>query len=582
MRGMWVVLMIIWAGAAVVQAQEVDTLSYYQGSIAYWAEFPNTSGGDHYDKAGMMVTPLQDGVLLEFAIFEYVPPFSYTDGDFLVTVYSNTYGGGLALPGAPLTGTMAFDAADFNSTTGWNYLDISPLGFTFSAGDTFHVVWEYVPETDETFHTLLTDEAPPLVSSMHQVENDSWGYWFAGAGDALEAVVVEYTGTVPAALSIQPDWWDMGQVETGADLVRPVDLINSGGEVLTISNLVLTNPEVFSFQPMDLPLTILPLDTVTVDLIYNSLEPGIYDTTSLVVEHDGQVAVSVSSFWTRAGATDAEWLSNEWMDDPGEPVWYQTSFADTTEPWALYSGFHRSPWFAGHFWSYPADSVADLLWTVIPNPDLSSLEITFAQNQLSPEDTQLHHLWLGHVEQDTVYWNYYFDLTEITVEDNLWHYVAADAGFLFADSLCVGFFYAGSYADAWYLDDVALNIGPDLELDISENAGNVEITWQDGFAGVVNIYSAPLPYGPFTYLVSVPASTGMLSLPVDTDHCFYRATLSQEEPGQMVHLTHSSVFPAQSYGLESLPHLLEKSIGVQPNAATAPQPLQRVSLFGGE
>ena len=510
-----------------------DTLSWYEGSITSYGGFPHVQGNSVYDETSFMITPTADGILQEFGFLTFFNGFEYPTGVMQVSVYSNVWQDDQAVPGEPLTGTLQFSGTDFSFSPEWTYLDLSALGFTFTADEQFQLVWEYIPSGTEHLNLLLTDP-PNLVSGMHLLNQDSWGHWFNNAGDPLETVVVEYNENPPASLIITPHFLDMGLVETETTLSAEINLTNGGGEALTITGMTNSNPGHFQMLDVDFPLILDVGESVDIQVNYSSVYPIVQDSVSLVFSNDGSPLVTETVCNLVAGASAADYLTNQWAEDEDEPVWLQMQMGDEGETWALYEGFNRAPWFAGQEFSTPTILVNNLLFTVLPNPGEYPLSIQFVQNQLFPEDTEFHSLFVGHMNGDTLVQDYEAVLwdesdpahqdSSLLVWDNSWHGIHMNSVDMPYQDVVVGFQYQGEYADSWYVDDVETDFLTPPMIDIALAAGaQVRIHWQPIPVGTIHVYSASDPDGEFTEITQVPASQGEY---FDTlsNRRFYRVT----------------------------------------------------------
>jgi hypothetical protein len=565
-------------------AEDCETIAYHssQGGAGWYAGFPMlaTASGD-FTKVGYYIDPPANGTVegmrMQFYNVEAAVPHL---GTFRVWCYSDTSGS----PESILAGPLDFDASTFTASYGtWDEMDLTPLGFSFTSGTPYHVVWEFLPAapgTDEL--SVLGTNGTNVGNQMYNDTQTAWGWWFTDSGDLLEEVDVCYTEVPPGNIVLDRNFVDMGRIEDGLDLETTFYAINDGGMDATVNSVSVSNSATFAASVV--PATLAAGDSALVTVTYNSGGTTTFrDTTTVYV--DWGVVLDTVEFFGIAGSSACEELVNDWDGEPNELDWYETNYGPTTQTWGFFFGLDRDPSFAGHQYS-ATDTSANMLWTILDNPAQDDLALTFAQNQAYPAWTVFHALYVGNIADDTLSWDYYFDLSDSTllVWDGIWSHITAGLTDL-PDSVAVGFYYEGYDADNWFIDDIEFCYEepafcpPVAITGITAGGGTVSLTWAPVADVMVNIYESADAYdfSGATLVASVDGSLGAASGATVLTTGFYNAVVDCNPPARLSNgmTKQSSKLPASTLSTAHVAKQAARSMDLrEQKAAVQVRPLK--------
>jgi|GEM_PF-2478869 len=522
------------------RAQDCSFIAYHTGyPVTWYASFPLASGSNTFSKIAYYLNPVAAGDLMTLRLQFYnnnLSPALGHQGNLLVSVYSDNP----ADPGTPLSvvaGPMSVSTNAFATVYGtWDTVDLSPLAYSFSTGVPFHVVWEFVPAI--TGHKL----APLGVNGLGyaagcQMYNSTavppaWGWWFSSRGDLLEEVELCYSSTPPGNLVLGNYFVDMGRLEVNQSRSDSFYATNTGGMNTTITGLATTNPATFSASLAGgLPQVLAPGDSALVTFTYTPGSTAVFrDTTSVNLSWtSNSLPVAVESFFTIAGSSEGQ-LTNDWTGSPEELDWFLSASGDTSitgSTWQLYSGgLNRHGYLAGHIYTAVGDTASSELYTFLDNSNLDDISWRFAYTQNYPTDTQDHALLVYGVEGGLLTYLYGYDITSFQQQSPTWAHLTASLDSL-PDSLACSFYYGGSYADSWFIDDVdftrscsAIDIAVDGPI-----GGNVEISWAAFPGETVKILHSASAYdfSAATVVATEPSELGLALVPVAGTAGYFRA-----------------------------------------------------------
>ncbi len=506
---------------------------------------------------GMYVNPAADGTLEAVSILFYT--YGTYDGTFRINVYD--YDSVEDAPGSAVTGNLDLDPSTFDLYPTWQEIDLTSLGYSFLEGEPFFLVWEFLPTTPGTdeisflYYNVGTNDASTMGGHI-DATSSFWGYWWTGADDIFQTITVDYAEAPPGDITLNNTFQDLGRTELNTPAEYVLTATNTGGLDAIVTSLTTTNLTYFTATTTEtLPFTMAPGDTMAVTVTYNPLSAVAFRDTATVLVNwnpDG-LASTYSDFFTIAGSTDCEYLSNTFIEEEELP-WFISQYDDTTDTsWYIYSsGLYRGPYFAGHPYSDAGHMVADMLWTYLPNPDEMDIELTFAQNMRWPDYTYAHNLYVGYIDGDSLTWDYYFDLSDSTslVWGDYWEHIGALCTGL-ADTVAIGIYYEGEDADDWFVDDVEFcfvepEVCDPVLLNITYNTltAYVDLSWVPIADTEILIYGSIDPYGTKAFEVTVDGSLGTVSLPMADTKYFYHAVVNCDP--ELPVSRHEATIPVES------------------------------------
>jgi hypothetical protein len=534
-RILWIVVLLLASLGA--KAQVCDTVKYYDGYAAsFYASFPLVSAPNNFTKVAYYIDPAANGSLTFLRMMFYnnnIAPAVGHNGSLRVWIYSDD----ITTPGTPasvVAGPVDFPTNAFVTAYGsWDQVSLAGLGYNFLAGVPFHVVWEFLPST--AGHKLAPLGVTGVGSAFgNQMFNQgavppAWGWWFTGRGDLFEEVGLCYTATPPGNLELATLQVDMGRVEVGQTLSETFTATNNGGMNTTVTGISVTNPALYSASIAGLPVVLTPGQSVDFNVTF---QPGanvvFRDTTSVDIAWTSNAVAHSSDFFAIAGSSEGT-LTNDWSGSPSELDWYISASGDTSYAgayWQLFSGgFNRSFPLAGHRYTAEGDTASSELYTLLDNSLGDDLTLRFAHTQNYPADTQNHALLVYGVEGGLLNYLYGYDITSFTQQSPTWAHLTASLDSL-PDSVAVSFYYGGTFADDWFIDDVELvrSCTP-IEISVLSEGGNVVIGWTPFAGETVKILRSAEPYdfSGATEVGSASSAAGTISLPAGGTRWFYQA-----------------------------------------------------------
>jgi hypothetical protein len=534
MNRLFLILGLVLSFTLGASAQDcVDVEHYSAYSITSYLSFPFTSSssGNTYDKVAFYVEPVADGDLTSLSLMSYNGNTGTGfDGTFRVWAYADSSG----YPTTVLAGPQDYATAGWTASYGtFDVVDLSALGYSFSSGVPFHVVWEFIPTVagDALQPLAVTGVGSAFASQMLNATLGEWGWWFTGLGDLVQIVEVCYSETPPGNFALSSAFIDMGRIEVGGSLSEGFYGYNSGGMTTTLSALNVTNPAYFSASTATLPVDLAPGDSVYITVDFTPGSEAIFrDTTSVdCIWTSNGMPAEATNFFTIAGSSDGA-LTNDWAGAPDEMDWFVSASGDTSisgATWQLFSGgLNRNGPLAGHYYSAPGDTASSELYTFIDNASLGNITWRYAYTQSYPTWTLDHALLVYGVENDTLTYLYGFDVTSFQQQSPTWAHLTAELDSL-PDSLACSFYYGGSDADSWFLDDVEFIKSCDpIVLDASLGAGSLlELNWTPFAGESVIIYQSDDAYdfSAATAIATVPSDLGSYSFAASGAKRFYRA-----------------------------------------------------------
>ncbi len=537
-RRLFYLLTLLLTLGSQARAQDCNFIAYHTGyTVAWYASFPLVSGANTFNKVAYYLNPVAAGDLMTLRLQFYnnnLVPIVGHQGTFNVSVYSDNP----ADPGTPLAvvaGPMAVSANGFAAVYGtWDTVDLSPLNYSFATGVPFHVVWEFVPSV--TGHKLaplgVNGLGYALGCQMYNAGTSAWGWWFTSRGDLLEEVELCYSTTPPGNCMLSNSFVDMGRLEVNQSRSDTFYAFNTGGMNTTITGLATTNPATYSASIQGgLPRVLAPGDSALVTFTYSPGSAAVYrDTTSVNLSWTSNaLPTDVASFFAIAGSSEGK-LTNDWTGSPGELDWYLAASGDTSitgSTWQLYSGgLNRHGYLAGHIYTAEGDTASSELYTFLDNSNLDDISWRFAYTQNYPADTQDHALLVYGVEGGLLTYLYGFDITSFQQQSPTWAHLTASLDSL-PDSLACSFYYGGSYADSWFIDDVdfmrscsAIDIAVD-----GPAGGNFEITWAAFPGEMVKVLRSANAYdfSAATVVATEPSELGLALVPASGTAGYFRA-----------------------------------------------------------
>lgn len=535
-RFLWLMLLLVASLGA--RAQVCDTVKYHDGfGISFYGAFPvvqTVAPFYTFNQVAYYIDPAANGSLTFLRLMSYnnnLAPVVGHIGTLRVWIYSDD----TVTPGRPATilaGPVDFSTNGFATVYNtWDQVSLTGLGYTFTAGVPFHLVWEFLPSV--AGHKLavlgVTGASYALGNQMYNFTTSQWGWWFTGRGDLMQEVGVCYTATPPGNLELSDFQVDMGRVEVGQSLTETFTATNNGGMNTTVTGISVTNPALYNASIAGLPVVLAPGQSVDFDVTFQPGANVIFrDTTSVDIAWTSNAVAHSSGFFAIAGSSEGT-LTNDWSGNPDELDWFISADGDTSYAgayWQLFSGgFNRNFPFVGHRYTVEADSASSELYAIVDNSMGDDLTLRFAQTQNYPGDAESHALLVYGVEGGLLNYLYGYDLTPFTQQSPTWAHLTAVLDTL-PDSVAVSFYYGGSFADDWFIDDVELvrSCTP-IEISVVQSGGNVEIGWTPFAGETVRILRSAEPYdfSSAVEVASAPSMDGELSLPISGARWFYRA-----------------------------------------------------------
>ncbi|MFA7331644.1 MAG: hypothetical protein WC326_11295 [Candidatus Delongbacteria bacterium] len=531
-RILWILLLLVASLGA--RAQQCDTIAYHDGYAAtFTSSFPLVSGTNNFTKVAYYIDPAAAGALTFMRLQFYnnnLAPVVGHNGTLRVWVHGDNAGE----PGSVVAGPVDFNAAPFAAVYGtWDQVNLAGLGYSFTGGVPFHVVWEFIPST--AGHKLAVVGVTGTGAAFgNQMFNQgavppAWGWWFTGRGDLIQQVGLCYTVTPPGNLELADLDVDMGRVEVGQSLTETFTATNTGGMNTTVTGISVTNPALYSATIAGLPVVLAPGQSVDFSL---SFQPGanviFRDTTSVDISWTSNAVAHSSQFFAIAGSSEGT-LTNDWSGAPEELDWFISADGDTSYAgayWQLFSGgLNRSFPLAGHRYTAEGDTASSELYTLLENPLGDDLTLRYAYTQNYPDDTVQHALLVYGVEGGNLNYLYGFDVSTYTQGAPVWAHLTAQLDSL-PDSVAVSFYYGGSYADDWFIDDVELirSCTP-IQISILQQGGNVVVGWEPFAGETVRILRSADAYdfSGASVVASESSSVGDVTLPATGSQWFYRA-----------------------------------------------------------
>jgi hypothetical protein len=531
-RVVWILLLLVASLSA--RAQQCDTIAYHDGfAVTFYASFPLVAAPNNFTKVAYYIDPAANGNLTFMRMQFYnnnLNPVVGHNGTLRVWVHADVAGE----PGTILAGPVDFSTNAFVTTFGqWDQVSLAGLGYSFTNGVPFHVVWEFIPAPANPTHKLaplgVTGAGSAYGNQMYNAAVSQWGWWFTGRGDLLQEVGVCYTTTPPGNLDLSDYQVDMGRVEVNQSLSETFSATNSGGMNTTVTGISVTNPAVYTASIPGLPVTLAPGQSVDFTVTF---QPGanvlFRDTTSVDIAWTSNSVPGISEFFAIAGSSEGT-LTNDWTGGPAELDWFisadgDTSIAGTT--WQLFSsGFNRNFPFVGHRYTAQGDTASSELYAITANPLLDDISLTYAYTQNYIADTQLHALLVYGVDGDSLNYLYGFDVTSFTSASPVWSHLTAALDSL-PDSVAVSFYYGGTFADDWFLDDIEfVRSCTPIQIDVVLAGGDVVIGWEPFAGETVKILRSADAYdfSAATVVASVSSAAGSVSQPAAGSKWFYRA-----------------------------------------------------------
>lgn len=531
-RVVWILLLLLSSLGA--RAQQCDTIAYHDGfAVSFYASFPLVAAPNTFNKVAYYINPAADGNLTFMRMQFYnnnLNPALGHNGTLRVWIHDDAAGE----PGSVVAGPVDFATNAFVTTFGqWDQVSLAGLGYSFTNGVPFHVVWEFIPAPATPTHKLaplgVTGVGSAFGNQMYNSATSQWGWWFTNRGDLLQEVGVCYTSTPPGNLALSDLQVDMGRVEVGQTLSETFTATNTGGMNTTVTGISVTNPALYSATIAGLPVTLAPGESTDFTV---SFQPGanvvFRDTTSVDIAWTSNAQPATSSFFAIAGSSEGL-LTNDWNGAPAELDWFLSADGDTSYAgayWQLFSGgFNRNFPFAGHRYTAQGDTASSELYAILPNPLLDDITVSYAYTQNYSVDTQLHALLVYGVEDGILDYLYGFDVTSFTSDSPLWSHLTATLDSL-PDSVAVSFYYGGTYADDWFIDDIEFvrSCNP-IQIDVVMAGGDVVIGWEPFAGETVRILRSADAYdfSAATEVASAPSEDGSVSQPAAGSKWFYRA-----------------------------------------------------------
>ena len=393
-------------------------------------------------------------------------------GNLQVQVCSDVAG----QPGAAISQTFTFPTATALSWPQWSEFPLGDPGISLPAGASW-LVWSFVPEDDSRL-VVYTGEG--LNQSCLLGKDQTWLGWPV-ADDLQQRVLLVYSGEeAPCARLELGSESHLGTLPVQSAGLLP--LWNRGPGALQLQQCwQFGNGTMTLDLPQDLPLEMAAGDTLYVPYTCQAAGASA-DSCELVCQWSDGSGVRLFEESLRFRLASCATPTRDWNPQE-ERLWYSSSLSGTGQPWRVDRGTGAHGAVALQVAGQESDTTMSLLWTLLPNPDSKALQLAFMHSQRNSAATAVHGLVLGELKQDSVAWSYSLDLSNeaYRAEAGQWLKTSITTSFP-ADTVAVGFFYAGLVADDWYIDDVELCLveAPPCDpvtLDLRYQDGLLQFSW---------------------------------------------------------------------------------------------------------
>ncbi len=337
----------------------------------------------------------------------------------------------------------------------------------------------------------------------------------------IYTILVENLGVIPATGVELTDYLDLGTSYAGGAFASHGTLDDSLGTlamgIITWSGNITYGESLMITIPVTASGECGSIVTNTAVVTHTSLDVELEDSAATML---------VYSEPSLEQGFEGAWLPTDWLtsttgaaDDPG---WLQTT-----------SRVH-----SGDYAAYHADDDTDgdsISWLIMPQFTPSALsQFSFWQNENYAGYYEYHGIWVSTATSDPAD---FVELVELGPgTEDTWEQVSVSLSDYTGQAIYVAFYYAGDYADEWFIDDVsiadvcpAVLIGPDqsqalcpengpavYNLDVSNmtpNADTVNLTLEDVDWAGTTVYPAALALaagetGMITVTVPISGATG--------------------------------------------------------------------------
>jgi hypothetical protein len=510
-------------------------LDYYSNNnpnnSGYYGIYPHSIGYHTYDGFAIRVNPKLTGGLAGFKLKLLNNSYGVAhNGVCRFSVYSEENG----LPGSLVAGPLDVVADGFTGDQAlWNDIDLSSMGFEFQGNETFYVRWQFIPASSSDLFYIgykATSDKIIWASRILDVSTGVWDQYRSNqlVGDHVCEVVLCHETQHPGNLELPLQYrrLDLGVVSAAQNETVTLKARNTGALPLTVTGIVVDDPERFQVALSGLPLQLDPEQTLTFSVGYTA-PVGDVDRDSTRVRlfwDDGQETTLPVVVAANTGDLTKDW------DAIGERQWFTTrtgANGANNLGWSveINNGMQRRTGFMHHYYT-AAGIAASELYTLVSNPQLTDLDLQFSFTQRFADRTRNHVLNVYTIQAGAMNFLRAYDLSSLRQTGPEWATVRMSLTNL-PDSLAIGFFYGGEDGDHWFIDDVVIQPAcAALPLSITQGpTDQISLSWPAFAGGTVQIRQSVEPYDfdGATLAATAASEAGTVTLPATAERLFYQA-----------------------------------------------------------
>ncbi len=430
----------------------------------------------------------------------------------------------LGQPGAAIGTGFSFSTNAAHLWPEWTEFPLGEEGLDLPVGDSW-LVWAFEP-MDTEYLTLYCGEG--LNNSCLLGDGEGWLGWPA-ADDLQQRLQIAYEDETPPCAQLElACCTNLGSVRAVGEGLLP--LWNRGPGTLQVEQVGLADGSSIQLSDVNLPRQLAPGDTLFLSYVTSAVETG-EDSCRIGCYWRDATGSHLLEEHLKLRYSTCQQLTRNW-DGVEEELWFTSDLCGSGNSWHVDRGTGAHGNVALHAAPQNSDTQRSLMWTLVPNPEMQNLQLSFMHSQRNPAATEVHGLILGHMQADSVYWDYSLDLSSDNYRSapGQWKQLTLHAS-QSADTIAMGFYYSGSRSDDWYIDDVEVSLvdAPDCDpvhLDIRYQNGLLEFSWDARPGELLQLEYHALNENRFVPIRMLDAGTGHFSMAPEGVSGLFRAVVS--------------------------------------------------------